>query len=365
MTSMLGKLLLTAAVVLAAIHGSAAQEIPCSRVRDAAIAACGNNVGCFIPQCNDDDSFKNPQNWASTGYWYCANPLSGFIFPETAWRPWEEVQPPFKCVYYWLTHQADCSEVQADATAACGGMVGCFIPQCNNDGTFDTTQYWGSTGYTYCANPVNGWIYQATAVPPTEPISWNCDAYWPDYPVLGELPPPCFIDIVLTLDVSSSIPRDQFLLARDFMMYFVDCPAFQEKAIRIAVINYTCEADTYFHLTPIAYGMSYHIEQLMRGDGGGETRTGHAIYHMMFTSKFGADAHHTAVILTDGYSDDDQQAAAADARNAGITLYAVCFGYTGLADCEALEDVTGSRYRVFPPYQDCVLAEKIVDDQCG
>eukprot|EP00058_Branchiostoma_floridae_P002479 XP_002587967.1 hypothetical protein BRAFLDRAFT_87362 [Branchiostoma floridae] len=171
----------------------------------------------------------------------------------------------------------------------------------------------------------------------------------------------CAIDIVLALDLSSSIPQDQFELARDFMVAFVDCEVFQEKDIRIAVLNYTCEADTYFDLAPIAYGMSYEIGQLMRGDGG-ITRTGHAINHMRLTSKFGAESHHAAVILTDGQSEDDQQTAAADARAAGIGLYAVEFGK--YVNMYALEAMTTSGSRVFTTSQACDAAQKIVDDQC-
>ncbi|XP_035659410.1 matrilin-3-like [Branchiostoma floridae] len=179
---------------------------------------------------------------------------------------------------------------------------------------------------------------------------------------------PCAADIVLVLDLSSSIPQDQFELAREFMMAFVDCEVLQEKDVRIAVVNYTCEAHTYFSLTPITMGMSHEIEHLMRGDGG-ITCTGRAIYYMRRTSKFRAapEAHHTAVILTDGQSDDHQQAEAADARNAGIDLYAVGFGYPVLVDWAALATMTGDPVgsRVFDTSQACDAAQKIVADQCG
>ncbi|XP_035659409.1 uncharacterized protein LOC118404441 [Branchiostoma floridae] len=314
-------------------------------------------MGCYIPQCNNDDSFKQIQSMGSTGYWKCANPLNGYVFQETGWRPWEG-PPPFDCNTYWITNQANCLEVRNTAIAACVGVVGCFAPQCTDIGTFDTTQEWQSNGYTYCANPINGYIYPATAVSPVEPIQLECDTYWSTNPV----PPPCGIDIVLVLDVSSSISQNQFVLARDFMQAFADCDVFQGLGIRIGVVNYTCEADTYLFLTPACVGVSYTISQLMRGDGG-ITRTGHAINHMRLTSNFRDEAHHTAVILTDGYSEDDQQAAATDARNAGIDLYAVEFGK--YVNMYALEAMTTSGSRVFTTSQACDAAQKIVADQCG
>ncbi|XP_035681879.1 uncharacterized protein LOC118419550 [Branchiostoma floridae] len=432
---MLGKLLLSTAVVLAAFHGSAAQKISCSRVRDDAIAACGGASGCYIPECNDDDSFKNPQSGTSRRYLNCVNPLNGFIFQETAWRPSREPFPP-NCIYYWLTHQADCSEVRDAAIAACAGVVGCFAPQCNEDKTFKAEQYWGSTGYTYCANPVNGYIYQNTAMPPGEPLSWDCDAYWithqcrnerdaaiakcagkygcfiphcnedgtfeteqnwgpagltycanpvngyiyrntaggPGEPPIADcntywttnlfVPPPCAIDIILVLDVSSSIPQEQFELARDFMMAFVDCAGMQGKDIRISVITYACEARTYFDLAPITMDMPYNIHYVMRGDGG-ISRTGNAIYYMNFTSNFRAEAYHAAVILTDGRSDDNDLAEALKVRAAGIELYAVFVGYPRLVDRDALATMTGSSDRVFSARPSCFTSQKVVDDQCG
>ncbi|XP_035659412.1 matrilin-2-like [Branchiostoma floridae] len=182
-------------------------------------------------------------------------------------------------------------------------------------------------------------------------------------PVIGG--PPCFIDIVLVLDVSSSIPKDQFVLARDFMMYFVECAEFQGLAIRIGVICYNCEAKTYFDLTPIAQGMEYKIHYITYK--GGETRTGHAIYYMNCTSNWRQESHPAAVILTDGRSNDDELDEAVKARAAGIDLYAVGFGYPLLVDWTALDimtgDITGSR--VFTASQACDLAQKIVADQCG
>ncbi|XP_078585292.1 uncharacterized protein LOC144867290 [Branchiostoma floridae x Branchiostoma japonicum] len=330
---MLGKLLLTAAVVLAAIHGSAAQ------------VTCADGWTAHEQHCYK--KFSIGKKWAAARE-YCGT---------------------FDADLVSITST---SEQQFVAPMITGSGVGGAWIGLHDTATENVFAWVDNTPYDPA---LSMWGYGA---PDNEAPGEDCvymymsfrsyTAKWNDLPcwyrkafVCETRDPVCAIDIVLALDLSSSIPQDQFELARDFMVAFVDCEVFQEKDIRIAVLNYTCEADTYFDLAPIAYGMSYEIGQLTRGDGG-ITRTGHAINHMRLTSKFGADAHHTAVILTDGQSEDDQQAAAADARNAGIGLYAVGFGK--YVNMYALEAMTTSGSRVFTTSQACDAAQKIVDDQC-
>ncbi|XP_035659407.1 uncharacterized protein LOC118404439 [Branchiostoma floridae] len=224
---MLGKLLLTAAVALAAIHGSAAQ------------VTCADGWTAHEQHCYK--KFSIGKKWAAARE-YCGT---------------------FDADLVSITSTSEQQFVAPMITGS--GVGGAWI------GLHDTA-----------TENVFAWV--------------DNTPYDPALSMWGYV---CAIDIVLALDLSSSIPQDQFELARDFMVAFVDCEVFQEKDIRIAVLNYTCEADTYFDLAPIAYGMSYEIGQLMRGDGG-ITRTGHAINHMRLTSKFGAESHHAAVILTDG-----------------------------------------------------------------
>eukprot|EP00058_Branchiostoma_floridae_P008253 XP_002593741.1 hypothetical protein BRAFLDRAFT_86107 [Branchiostoma floridae] len=70
-----------------------------------------------------------------------------------------------------------CSKERDAALAT--GMIGGFIKQCKEDGTFKTEQCWASTGYCYCANPSNGLIYDETAL-----RSWegqrnvDCNTYY-------------------------------------------------------------------------------------------------------------------------------------------------------------------------------------------
>ncbi|CAH1247323.1 COL6A3 [Branchiostoma lanceolatum] len=176
----------------------------------------------------------------------------------------------------------------------------------------------------------------------------------------------CSADIVLTLDESSSIPRTQFILARDFMLDFIECAAFQDKDIRIGVILYNCVPRTYFDLgkyTRNSPFMRGAIDYMMKE--GGVTRTGVAIRYMRVTSDFRDGVPGAAVILTDGQTSDDYAYEAGAARAAGVDLYAVGVGFQALVDQTALETITDYSDRVFDTTQACVVAQKIVDDLCG
>ncbi|CAH1247324.1 LRP4 [Branchiostoma lanceolatum] len=176
----------------------------------------------------------------------------------------------------------------------------------------------------------------------------------------------CTADIVLVLDLSSSIPRTQFALARDFMLDFTACAAFKGHDIWVGVILYNCVPRTYFKLgqytrnSPTMRGKIHYIMY-----EGGETRTGVAIRHMRDTSDFRDGVPGAAVILTDGQTSDDSAYEAGVARAAGINLYAVGVGSPAFVDQAALETITDDSDRVFDTTQACVVAQKIVDDLCG
>ncbi|CAH1247273.1 MATN2 [Branchiostoma lanceolatum] len=181
----------------------------------------------------------------------------------------------------------------------------------------------------------------------------------------------CSADLVFVLDVSSSIPRDQFDLAKNFMLDFIACAAFQGHDIRVGVILYNCVPWTRLELRTRSLrrrafnspGIEKRIE-IMRYEGG-VTRTGVAIRYMKDTSDFRDGVPRAAVILTDGQTSDDSAYEAGVARAAGIDLYAVGVGIPGLVDQAALETITDYSDRVFDTTQACVAAQKIADDLCG
>ncbi|XP_035660181.1 uncharacterized protein LOC118404906 [Branchiostoma floridae] len=405
---MLGKLLLTAAVALAAIHGSAAQgDKPTSCVEAKSLLSNANDgeytlypfstdsdvslrVYCHdmasaepkefltLPSGPDEnyaiffaDRLSNAYQWQCTGPFqgqYAARGTTKFSKLRIQFEPSRIEVIGNDYTFAETTGPNDIAYGQAgDCYSARQGCAkGTFKVDLTGTGLeLDPEVHW-VMGPTYPGSlTINDmFISEDRKVASARCGGW-CGSCRPDGGEIYLTPSivPCAIDIVLVLDVSSSISQDQFLLARDFMMDFVDCAAFEGKDVRVRVISYTCEAHTYFSLTPITVGMSYEIEHLMRGDGGGETRTGHAIYHMRHTSKFGAESHHAAVILTDGQSDDDAIAEAEDARDAGIDLYAVVVG--NFQNRASFPAMTNDPDRVFDTSQACDAAQKIVDDQCG
>ena len=56
-----------------------------------------------------------------------------------------------------------------DAVANASGLIGEFIPQCEDDGSYSPTQCWGSTGYCWCVD-VNGVEIPGTSLGPGEGI---------------------------------------------------------------------------------------------------------------------------------------------------------------------------------------------------
>ncbi|CAH1247325.1 MATN2 [Branchiostoma lanceolatum] len=236
-------------------------------------------------------------------------------------------------------------------------------PMCGGDNFMDVNQ----ASFSILCNGMIG-RYVGILLPGPDRILTLCEVQVYGRPVLlrSIYVPVCSADLVLTLDISSSIPKDQFDHARDFMMDFIECDALQGKNIRVGVILYNCVPWTNFDLdeyTLNSLGMSAAINNITYE--GGETRTGLAISYMKATSDFRDGVPRAAVILTDGQTSDDYAYEAGAARAAGIDLYAVGVGFQPLVDQAALEMITDYSDRVFDTTQACAAAQKIVDDLCG
>ena len=50
----------------------------------------------------------------------------------------------------YTTAATKCEQLSSQASA--NGLVGAYVPQCNEDGTFQSEQCWGSTGYCWCVD---------------------------------------------------------------------------------------------------------------------------------------------------------------------------------------------------------------------
>ncbi|CAH1242103.1 CRIM1 [Branchiostoma lanceolatum] len=149
----------------------------CEIERDSAIPM----PGAFIKQCDDKGKYRVVQCHGSTGYCFCANPNDGSIFDETGKRG----QPIAKqdCETYWKQHgmKTKCQQERDKAAAdLASGMVGLFVKECAEDGSYRTRQCHGSTGYCYCAHPEDGTVYRETGERPWETTGegYDCDTYW-------------------------------------------------------------------------------------------------------------------------------------------------------------------------------------------
>ncbi len=54
-----------------------------------------------------------------------------------------------------------------DAVANASGLIGEFVPQCEEDGSYSPMQCWGSTGYCWCVDE-NGTEIPGTSLGPGE-----------------------------------------------------------------------------------------------------------------------------------------------------------------------------------------------------
>ena len=73
----------------------------------------------------------------------------------------------------------DCCDAADIAISDCGGMMGCYIPQCTENCIWEPMQCWGSTGYCWCVDE-NGLEISGTSTPS-----------WQGYPECEDLTEDC------------------------------------------------------------------------------------------------------------------------------------------------------------------------------
>ncbi|XP_078590239.1 uncharacterized protein LOC144870269 [Branchiostoma floridae x Branchiostoma japonicum] len=177
----------------------------------------------------------------------------------------------------------------------------------------------------------------------------------------------CGVDIVFLVDESSSISSFWFNRMKQFIEDFLQCFT-PLHDIDIAVIPYHCVPRVYVPLhLPIDAIFNTDLARMMQK--GGLSRTGRAIRFMKDTTYFRGDGvARAAVVMTDGLTDgpvqvqDDYAEQAAEARDAGIQLYAVSVGDE--VDDAALQAIAGSSDRVFDSDIPCKVAFRILADLC-
>eukprot|EP00659_Diplonema_papillatum_P016312 gene16312-24995_t len=101
-------------------------------------------LGEYVPQCAEDGSYAPKQCHGSTGRCWCVDPMTGeeLNVELSACGPLDTVAP------------ASCEEMRKKASET--GLLGVYIPQCEEDGSFRAKQCHGSTGRCWCADPMTG-----------------------------------------------------------------------------------------------------------------------------------------------------------------------------------------------------------------
>ncbi|XP_046873533.1 thyroglobulin-like [Hypomesus transpacificus] len=120
-------------------------------------SAAGTAPGAYVPQCDSQGRFLPTQCSDSTGYCWCVN-AAGETVPGTLTPP-GQTKP--NCA---VRPQTRCEQWRASVTP----VPGAYVPQCDTQGRFLTTQCWGATGQCWCVN-YNGDIISGTLTSSGQP----------------------------------------------------------------------------------------------------------------------------------------------------------------------------------------------------
>jgi nidogen (entactin) len=117
--------------------------------------------GKFIPQCTEYGFFKPAQCSGSTGKCWCVVPDTGVEIEGSS---------------TFRTGEPKCTICHIKRSEALGGPVGQYVPVCDEDGLFDSTQRHGSTGYSWCVNKYTGEEIPDSRVGPGQQRKISCAA---------------------------------------------------------------------------------------------------------------------------------------------------------------------------------------------
>ncbi|XP_019614687.1 PREDICTED: uncharacterized protein LOC109462574 [Branchiostoma belcheri] len=175
----------------------------------------------------------------------------------------------------------------------------------------------------------------------------------------------CSFDIVFLLDRSSSIGPYAMYFAEKYIAYIIMC--LRGLDVEVGLISYDCESRWLISQGLYTVDTSGLIPKVKASEfTGGESRTGHSIYHYICTENSRPDIPRVAVVLTDGDPTDGNLYAvySDEARARGIELYTVAISRNDLFDFSVLEYIAGGADRVFGRFSCCDLAIKILRDVC-
>jgi hypothetical protein len=120
-------------------------------------------VGNFIPECTDDGLFTPKQQWGSVGQTWCVNKYTGEEIEGTRTGPAEqrdvdcdkEARMAALKMHESLEDQGPCFAKIMEQRGR-SGTPGFYTPKCTQNGYYHTEQSHGSTGYSWCVNPMTG-----------------------------------------------------------------------------------------------------------------------------------------------------------------------------------------------------------------
>lgn len=125
--------------------------------------------GRFMPSCDADGSYSSLQCHRSTGYCWCAD-AEGRKVDGTEARsgPTKETCD----LHRTQLNMTDCQATSAKQNAS--GLIGSFVPRCEDDGSFSPLQCHSSTGHCWCADQQGSEINGTRGRP--GPSSADCQA---------------------------------------------------------------------------------------------------------------------------------------------------------------------------------------------
>ena len=161
------------------------------------------------------------------------------------------------------------------------------------------------------------------------------------------------IDVAFIVDQSGSIKLQPFERAKDFVVKVVESFDVDSKNHRIAVIFYERSVTvplSFSDSTRLGKKESQSIIRDFPYANGALTKTGAALSEAVNQFRAGGRltdkaASSIAIVLTDGKSTDDVIRPSDNARNSGVTLYAI--GVGNGVDYGELSDIAGDPSRVF------------------
>ncbi|XP_035684605.1 matrilin-3-like [Branchiostoma floridae] len=186
----------------------------------------------------------------------------------------------------------------------------------------------------------------------------------------------CSFDVVFLADSSSSVRPHGTTAANIYIRDAIDClTMYNVYDVGVGVTHFTCTSTEHIPLGHYTLGdpeLTAAVGNIAHT--GGLSRIGLAIRKMKDTTSFRSGVPRVAVVLTDGVGQgdanervDDYAEQAEEAREAGITLYAVATGMYAFLDTAALDTIAGDPSRLHTTHfggNGCGLAAKLVEDIC-